>query len=306
MRVAALAAMADRTPRAMRHMKTAWHPLLVVLLEHLLPREWYRLLPELQLTKEPQRVDTVIIRKRRAGTAPAPTHLRSVLDALRTHTLVHLKGPTDELEARDALQLLGYAPQYMMLESVADPAELALRVIAPTLTPRFAAQVGRLGGLLAATTPPGVHEGTLGVFALRVVETAVAYPAEGDRLLYTLSPQYVARPQDIPALDDEEEELFQFLVQCVDRFRKDPNWSRLMKDAAKVVHSVSEARRALIESAPIEDRLAGLTPEQRLTGLTPEQFVLALPDDALRALSEDYIATLPADVQAKVRARRGR
>jgi hypothetical protein len=121
-------------------MRTAWHPLLVVLLEHLLPRAWYRLIPELQLTKEPQRVDTVIIRKRRAGAAPSPTHLVSVLDGLRDHTLVHFKGPSDALEASDALQLLGYAAQYMVLEGLGDPALLALRVIAPTLPPRFVAQ----------------------------------------------------------------------------------------------------------------------------------------------------------------------
>ncbi len=72
--------------------------------------------------------------------------------------------------------------------------------------------------------------------------------------------------------------------------------------------------------------VAGLTPAQRLDGLAPEQIaaalkpeqlaetlaarpeseqVLALPDALLRALSDDYVATLPDDVQAKVRARRG-
>ncbi len=50
--------------------------------------------------------------------------------------------------------------------------------------------------------------------------------------------------------------------------------------------------------------LRDLTPEQRLAGLSEAEQVLALPDHLLRALSEDYIATLPADVQAKVRARR--
>ncbi len=64
--------------------------------------------------------------------------------------------------------------------------------------------------------------------------------------------------------------------------------------------------------------LSNYTPEQRLEGLAPEQIaetlaarpeaeqVLALPDRLLRALSADYLATLPADVQAKVRARLAR
>jgi hypothetical protein len=64
-----------------------------------------------------------------------------------------------------------------------------------------------------------------------------------------------------------------------------------------------------------EQRLAGLAPEQRLAGLAPEQLarviseadhVLALPDAALRALPADYLATLPPDAQARIRARLGR
>ncbi len=54
-----------------------------------------------------------------------------------------------------------------------------------------------------------------------------------------------------------------------------------------------------------EERLAGLAPEERLAGLAPEHVALALPTEVLRALSEDYIAALPADVQREVRARRG-
>jgi hypothetical protein len=61
----------------------------------------------------------------------------SVLGGLRAHNLVHLKGPSDALEATDALQLLGYAAQYMVLERIDDPSEVAMRVIAPKLTPRF-------------------------------------------------------------------------------------------------------------------------------------------------------------------------
>ncbi|MFO0628072.1 MAG: hypothetical protein U0325_21030 [Polyangiales bacterium] len=64
-----------------------------------------------------------------------------------------------------------------------------------------------------------------------------------------------------------------------------------------------------------EQRLAGLAPEQRLAGLAPEQLarviseadhVLALPAVALRALPEDYLATLPPDAQERIRARLGR
>ena len=56
---------------------------------------------------------------------------------------------------------------------------------------------------------------------------------------------------------------------------------------------------------PAEQRMAGLPPEQRLAGLTPEQAVLALPDELLRGLSDDYLASLPEAIRAAVRARIG-
>ncbi len=56
-------------------------------------------------------------------------------------------------------------------------------------------------------------------------------------------------------------------------------------------------------SLPMEKRLAGLDPEEVIRALPVEHRVLALPDDALAALSEQYVATLPDDVQAAVRAR---
>lgn len=51
--------------------------------------------------------------------------------------------------------------------------------------------------------------------------------------------------------------------------------------------------------------LEHLTPEQRLMGLAPEEALRALPVEALRGLSEDYVRTLSPALQAFVRARRG-
>lgn len=107
-------------------------------------------------------------------------------------------------------------------------------------------------------------------------------------------------------VDDEERALFHFLAQCVARFRKDPEWRSLMKDAARVDRSYKSAWEKIVQSLPLEERLAGLAPEQRLAGLSLGEAILALPDAALHGLSDEFVATLPADTQAKVRARRGR
>jgi hypothetical protein len=105
-----------------------------------------------------------------------------------------------------------------------------------------------------------------------------------------------------------------------------------MKDEKRVVESFEQALARLVARLPPEQvlrsykpeqrlaglapeqRLAGLAPEQRLAGLAPEQrlaglseaeAVLALPDAMLRALSEEYIATLPRETQAAIQKRLG-
>ena len=126
----------------------------------------------------------------------------------------------------------------------------------------------------------------------------------------------------MPPLDDRERFLYYLLCQSIAQIRQNPDWKATMKDAALVELSLAEMRKKFFELYTPEEiaeiarpdqltrlspeqRLAGLAPEQRLAGLAPGYEGLAFPDAALRALSDEYIATLPAEVQATVRARRG-
>jgi hypothetical protein len=52
-----------------------------------------------------------------------------------------------------------------------------------------------------------------------------------------------------------------------------------------------------------EQRLAGLAPEQRLAGLATDQLILALPVDLLRVLPQEYVRSLPAEVQEQIQRR---
>jgi hypothetical protein len=303
------------------------------MLELLLPAELYQVIAEYQLTREPRRIDAVVIRRVAAALDWHPEYLRSVLADLREHTVVHFKGVTDELEASDALQVLSYTFQYMVHASLTDPARVGMRVVAPTLTPRFRAQMLALGGTLTAASMRGVHEGTLGPFALRVVETTVAWPNAREHLLFMVSPEYVTAPARIEGFDDNERTLLYHLTQHITKLASDPKWRALMKDAALAQQTSEATWRELMAKLPAsvrlaglsaaerleglkpEERLVGLKPEERLVGLKPEErlvdldvahAVLALPVDLLRGLSESYIATLPDDVQATVRARLAR
>jgi hypothetical protein len=340
------------------HLRTAWHPLLILLLERLLPHELWDVLSEFTLTREPRRIDAVIVR-RVAAQAWRASHLHSVLDDLHDHNLVHFKGATDALERADALQVLSYAYQYMALRDLRSPAVMSLRVVAPTLTPRFREQLTALGGALVESEARGVHVGHLHGFALRVVETSVAWSTPGERLLYAISPACLTEPERPRGFDDTERDVYYRLLQGITQLSQDLRWKAIMKDATLVGETASQALMDLLAILPPEvrlagvgpedlavlppeqrlaglapeqrlaglapeqrlaglapeQRLAGLAPEQRLAGLAPEQRlaglseadrVLALPDAALRALPAEYLATLPADAQARICARLGR
>jgi len=302
-------------PLAETHLRTAWHPLLILLLELLLPGELWQVIAEYALTREPRRIDAVIVRRVADASRWHPEYLHSVLDGLAEHNIVHFKGATDALERADALQLLSYAYQYMALEGLESTNDVALRVVAPTLTPRFHTQLVALGGVLAETAVRGVHEGTFNGFGLRLVETSVAWPHPGEHLLYAVSPACINDPSRPRAFDDRERDVYYRLLQGITQLARDPKWKAIMKDAALVKDATSKALLDLLAILPAEvrlaglgpdERLAGLRPDERLAGLPPAQTVLALPDEILQVLPESYLATLPADIQSTVRARLAR
>ncbi|WP_437321169.1 hypothetical protein [Sorangium sp. So ce385] len=67
-----------------------------------------------------------------------------------------------------------------------------------------------------------------------------------------------------------------------------------------------EMLQELLDSLPIERRLAGLTLEQRLAGLPPAYQLLALSDEVLHGFPDEYLRSLPAEVQDAIRRRIGR
>ena len=285
---------------------TAWHPVLVVLLEQVLPGGFYQCISEFQLSREPLRIDVVVVRRSCPGTPPAPRLLTSVVGDLAEHTLIHFKGPTDELERDDARMLHAYALQYLVVAELEDPAPVALRVVAPRITPRFVKALRSLGCELR-TMAAGVHEGRLGVFPLRVIETVPVNGRAGEHLLYTFTPGMVADPGGIPALAAEEIEVFYALQEHVEQLRhpRRGQKGRHMKDESKVVESFEEALRRLVARLPPEQVLRAYAPEQRLIGLSEAQAVLALPDAMLRGLSNEYLATLPRETRATIQKRLG-
>ncbi len=64
-----------------------------------------------------------------------------------------------------------------------------------------------------------------------------------------------------------------------------------------------ELMQKMLDALPPEQVLSHYAPEQRLAGLDHDHQALALPNDVLRHLPEEYLQTLGADVQAEIRRR---
>jgi hypothetical protein len=266
---------------------TAWHPMLVALLETYLPSGWV-LVPELLLCRLPQRVDMVILEL--LGTHPgAVRRLHSIFDHLRRHTLVEHKGPTDELAPEDALVLLGYGAQYMRLKKLRDPAELCLMVIADRITPGFVEQIARHHGRFERVSE-GIWRGELAGAVLHGVETgAAARSSPTERLLYAFSRAFLTDPRGALPLDEEARKVYALLQNQVEQFRR-TRGATAMKDYELAQKSLEELMEPVLEAMTPEKRLRGLTPEQRLQGLTAEE------------IAEAFEA-LPPDVQERLRRR---
>jgi hypothetical protein len=260
---------------------TAWHPMLVALLEIFLPSGW-QLIPELLLSRLPQRVDIVILEL--VGSVPGAVHkLRSIFDHLRPHSLIEHKGPTDDLAGEDALVLLGYGAQYMRLKKLKNPADVCLMVVADRITPGFYEQIAKLDGRFAQVGQ-GLWKGELAGFALHGVETYdAARSSSSERLLYAFSRAFIANPQGGPPLDEEARRVYSLLQAQVEQFRR-RRGPAAMKYYELMQKSLEELMEPVLEAMPVEKRLRGLTPEQRLQGLTPRQVLEGLTPEQIEEL----------------------
>jgi len=260
--------------------RTAWHPMFVALLERRL-QPGYRLVPELQLSREPLRADVVVIRLE--GTpAGEPERLRSILTHLSPHTLIQFKGPTTDLEADDVLVELVYAPLYMLHYRVTRE-DLGLILVADHLTPRYVRKFKEMGGRLERIGR-GVWQGGLQGYRWHGVEAGITSEHVTERLSYAFTKRFLREPTTVGRLDAEDTLMYIWLCQKVEQFRKE----RGVMSVKNYDEWEEEARGALREV------LASFSIEERLEGISPEEVLSHIPlKDRLRGVSlEDRLKDL--------------
>jgi hypothetical protein len=278
---------------------TAWQPMLVMVLESFLPSGW-QLIPELLLSRLPQRVDIVILEL--VGTAPGVAHkLLSIFDFLRPHTLIEHKGPTDDLAAEDALVLLAYGAQYMRLKKLKNPADLCLMVIADRIPSSFVDQVARLKGSFTQVDK-GLWRGELAGAVLHGVETGkAAQRGPTEELLYLFSRAFLSDPRGGLPLDEEARKMYTLLLNQVEQFRR-IRGEKAMKDYELAKMSLSELL------LPVFERMAQDEPEKLAKMLPPEQLAKALtPEQLAKALTPEqiteFLEALPPEMREQLKRR---
>ena len=166
------------------------------------------------------------------------------------------------------------------LAELASPRELTLALVLPAIVPTLKAEVDRMGWTLVLLG--GGYARIDGApYAILVAAIDEVCEAEKDEFLELFS--RTGTPHGKAA-----QWLRQWLTEVTMKRRNMKN-----------TQGYDEMFQRLVEAMPAEKRLAGLDPAHS---------VLALPPEVLRGLKEEYIRSLPADVQKEVkkRLRRGR
>lgn len=212
------------------------------------------------------------------------------LDRLWGYVHLYYAGAQDEMEARSALRAA---------------------LIVPCRTPSLEAEAGAMG-LRWTDLGAGYWELGGGLFPLYLAEIDVIALHEDDGLLRSFGHDRVFTPEArrfwAEQLGTKESKMSVQDLEGYDEVLTQAEQAFLdeIPPERRLAGLTPEQRQAILDDIPPEQRLAGLAPEQRLAGLAPEQVVLSLPDDVLRALSEDYLTALPTEIREAVRQRIGR
>ncbi len=323
----------------MTTIRTAWHPPFTSLLDEFRPR-WTTVRAEAHLTSEPLRVDDII--EVTAGVLRDPDDVGGTLRGMWPHIrrvgLLEFKSTSRPFRRGNLFQLLAYGWQYLATHQtregitrgpVPEPIQLddlTLLLAVPQLTDTLLKELEAMRCTLEASNP-GYHRVSGCAMRLVVIDvTTVAEQENDDRLRWfgRNGVQTVAGRRwvlqhttegaaTMNALKELEgyEDLVRKLVEntppdvLMGFLTPEQRLAGLPPEQlAHALGSLTPEQR-LVGLAP-EQRLAGLTPEQVAHALTPEQALLALPEPLLRGLSDDSIASLAPELQARLRARLGR
>jgi hypothetical protein len=290
-----------------------WHLAFANLIQHRAPPN-FEVQTEVRLTIEPQRADMLLLR--RIGGAAEDDKaevLRMLWPRLGLVTVLEFKSPIDSsFRPGDLLRLLGYGVLYdtAHIEELPGPQDLTLALVVASITPTLLAEIARMGWTCSPLLGGyGRIDGA--VYTIHLVVTDEVTEAERDEYLRLFSHRKV-----------QQGEATRWLRQWMKETKMtQPNIDELPEFEEMFKKTIDKLKKERLEKLSPEERLEGLapeqvlgafapeqivgafSPEQRLAGLSTEHLILALPVDVLRLLPEQYLRSLPPEVQEKIQQR---
>jgi len=255
--------------------RTAWHYFLDLLLRECGSRS-FEYLAEEPVTKALQHLDWLVLRRRDGAPFVPGTTLVRLWALLSAVAILEYKSAKEGYRARGLDRLLGYGHQYLYANPERLPARNDLTLVL------LVAQ--RNEALDADLRELNLHEEPIAPGYTRLHGAALA--------LLLLDLTELAR--------NERDDFAAIFAVGVEPSPNASAWwyaHRGIKDKAMdptQLEGFKDLERRFIQSVPVEERLADLTPEES---------ILALPDAMLARLPDAFLATLPDAVQRAVRAR---
>ena len=298
--------------------KTAWHPpFLGHLYEHS-PR-WARVRGEVQLTVEPLRVDAVleVWADRVHDASDVGTTLRGLWRYLVVVCLLEYKSKVWPFQHGDLYRLFVYGMLWLADhqqraregggrgERLARH-EVTMALAVPSVNQALRDELTEFDLALPASET-GYYHVVGAPLTLVVIDLGVVAEQENDDLLrwFAGQPMRTLEAKRWVRQHQYAKDGAMSTQATEDLEGYDEYMEEMLRQATpqqKLRGMTPEERVAGLRP---EERVAGLRPEERVAGLRPEEVVAVLPVEVLRALSDEYLATLSPETQAKIRAARG-
>jgi hypothetical protein len=281
----------------MANVRTAWHvPGVASFSEHGVPG--FAVFPAPPLSNEPRRADVIVVRRREGphDDAAAGT-LRSFWPLVCHTALIEFKSPTRPLRPGEVARLFSDGGQYHALcfDEIGASENLLLVLVVSSITKALTDELQTLG-LTATPIAPGYHRAPGRPYTLLVIDLSTVVEAENDEMMAIFVPN---------------KRLSLAATRFMEQHRMTPDAPKNLAELEEYHEVVQRWLSSLTPAERLEglaprERLEGLAPRERLEGLAEEHVVLALSDNALRSMSDEFFRTLPADVQQVIRRRIGR
>lgn len=265
--------------------RSVWHLPFAAFLQDAAPNG-FKVQIEVWLSLEPSRADIVLLRR----SAEKPTEggaFRRLWPMLRSVSILEYKSPARSSFRRgDLIRLVSYGGLYhaQHAQELSNSDELTLVLIVASLTPTLRDEVKRMGWTLET-----LSNGYLRVHGVMyrcfIVVINDVCQEEQNELLRAFSHHPVMDPR---------------VRAWMSYWMKERKMSRIRRPTQEEVDLIM---RDLVKRLPTEERLDGLAPKTLIDHIPTHKLVVNLPLDLLRALSPDYLQSLPEDVQHKIQKR---